>query len=96
MIGLPLLLAVGVNSAVRVRPEPLMALKVPPEKMISPEVPFHVKLVPGSSLNVKVMVAVSPALNVVLVVVTATVGTMVSMLMTGVMPADPLLPAKSI
>ena len=92
---MPLLLAVGVYKAVRVNPVPLMAPKVPPEKFRSPVVPFQLKLVPGSSLKVKVMVAVSPALKVVFEVVTATEGATVSTLITGVMPAVPLLPAKS-
>jgi hypothetical protein len=51
-------LAVGVKTAVRVRPVPLIAPSAPPEIVRSPTVPFQAKLVPGSSENVNVMVDV--------------------------------------
>ena len=96
MLALPLAkLGVGVKTAVRVRPVPLMALRVPPETNRSSVVPFHVKLEPGSSVNVKVMAAVSPALSVDTSEVIVTVGANVSILITGVELAVPLLPAES-
>ena len=64
MLALPLARpAVGVNTAVRVRPVPLRALKVPPVASTSPELPSQTKLEPVSSERVKVMLAVSPALS---------------------------------
>jgi hypothetical protein len=89
-------LAVGVKTALRVRPVPLIALKVPPEIVRSPAVPFHVKLVPGSSENVNVMVAVSPTFSAVIFDVIATVGARVSMVIEGEVPAAPVLPAASV
>ena len=56
-------LAVGVKTAVRVRPVPLIAPNVPPVTATSPTEPFQAKLLPGSSENVNVMLAVSPALS---------------------------------
>ena len=50
----------------------------------------------GVSLNVKVMVAVPPALTALTLLVIASVGATVSMLMLGVMPAPPELPAASL
>ena len=48
MLAAPLdKLAVGVKTAVRVRPVPLIALKVPPETVRSPVDPFQAKLAPG-------------------------------------------------
>ena len=88
-------LAVGVKTAVRVRPVPLIAPKAPPETVRSPAVPFHTKLVPGSSEKVNVMVAVSPTFSVATLDVIATVGASVSMVMEGDVPADPVLPAVS-
>ena len=88
-------LAVGVKTALRVRPVPLMALKVPPEIVRSPAVPFHVKLVPGSSENVNVMVAVSPTFKVVISEVMLTVGASVSIVIEGEVPVEPVLPAVS-
>ena len=88
-------LAVGVNTAVRVRPEPLIAPKAPPETVRSPAVPFHAKLVPGSSENVNVMVAVSPTFKVVISEVMVTVGASVSIVIEGEVPAAPVLPATS-
>ncbi len=76
-------------------PVPLIALKVPPVTVTSPDVPFQAKLVLGSSLNVKVMVAVSPDFKVVLLLEINTVGAIMSILIKGVKPARPLLPAKS-
>ena len=52
----PLLLAVGVKMAVRVRPLPLRAERVPPETLMS----VLVKEVPGSRVKRKVISAVSP------------------------------------
>ena len=50
----------------------------------------------GASLKVKVMLAVSPALRALTLLVIARVGASVSMLMLGVVPAPPLLPAASV
>ena len=59
MLALPLAkLGVGVNTAVRVRPEPLMALSVPLMMAMSPRLPFQETLWPGSSENVNVISAV--------------------------------------
>ena len=96
MLALPLArLAVGVKTAVRVRPVPLIVLNEPPVTTTSPELPSQPKLVPGSSENVKVISAVSPAFSEFVLAVMATVGVIVSMLMLGVTPAEPLLPAAS-
>ena len=67
-------LIAGVNTAVRVRPEPLMAPRVPPVTTKSPVVPFQAKLELGSSENVKVMLAVSPTLSAARLLVIKTVG----------------------
>jgi hypothetical protein len=88
-------LADGVKIAVRVSPVPLIAPKVPPETVRSPLVPFQAKLVPGSSENVKVMVAVSPTFSVATLDVIATLGASVSIVIEGVVPAEPVLPAAS-
>ena len=74
----PLLEAVGVKVAVRVRPVPAMAEREPPETVISPVVPFHEKEVPGSSEKEKVIVAVCPAINAAVLLVIARVGARVS------------------
>ena len=96
MLALPLAkLTVGVKTALRVRPVPLMAPSVPPVTVMSPTDPFQVKLLPGSSENVKVMLAVSPALSAVTLLVMLTFGAKVSMLIAGVEPAAPLFPAAS-
>ena len=96
MLAVPLAkLAVGVNTAVRVRPVPVMAPSVPPVTVMSPAEPFHAKLLPGSSENVKVMLAVSPALSAVTLLEMLTLGAKVSMLIAGVVPVAPLLPAAS-
>ena len=50
----------------------------------------------GASLKVKVMVAVSPALTALTLLVIARVGAKVSILIVGVDPAPPLLPAASV
>ena len=84
-------MAVGVNVAVRVRPVPLIALKVPPVVTIS----LSIKPT-GASLKVKVIVAVSPALTALALLVMAKVGARVSMLMLGVVPAPPLFVAASV
>ena len=79
MLALPLAkLALGVNTAVRVRPVPVSALIVPPVTTTSPTLPSHAKLLPVSSDNVKVMLAVSPAFNTPMSEVMITVGTVVS------------------
>ena len=79
MLPVPLaVLAVGVNTAVRVSPVPLIAPKVPPVTTTSPALPSHAKLELGSSENVNVMVAVSPAFKEDKLEVTATVGAVVS------------------
>ena len=67
-------LAVGVKVAVRVRPEPLMALSVPPVVTISASTKPT-----GVSLKVNVIVAVSPAVRAVALLVMARVGARVSM-----------------
>ncbi len=80
MLAVPLAkFAVGVKTAVRVRPVPLMAPKVPPETTRSPELPSHAKLVLGSSENVKVILAVSPAFSEFALAAMATEGVSVSM-----------------
>ena len=71
-------LGVGVKSAVRVSPVPLMALKVPPLIDKSPALPSHAKLARGASENVKRMLAVSPALSVATSDVMITLGAVVS------------------
>ena len=92
MLALPeAKLAVGVKVAVRVRPVPLIALKVPPVVTMS----LSAKPT-GVSLNVKVIVAVSPALRVLTLLVIAKVGAKVSMLTLGVVPAAPLFVAASV
>ena len=74
----PLLAAVGVKVAVRVRPEPAMAERDPPETVISPVAPFQEKEVPGSSEKEKVIVAVCPAIKAAVLLVMARVGARVS------------------
>ena len=88
-------LAVGVKTAVRVRPVPLIALKVPPEMVRSPVVPFQAKLVSGSSENAKEIVAVSPTFRAAKSEVIVTVGASVSIVIEGDAPAEPVLPAAS-
>ena len=78
MEAVPLLLAVGVKVAVRVRPEPESAEREPPETAISPEDPFQEKVLPGSSEKEKVMVAVCPAISAAVLLVMARVGARVS------------------
>ena len=96
MLAVPLAkLAVGVKTAVRVRPVPLMALSEPPVITTSPELPSQAKLVLGSSEKVKVMLAVSPALSAATLLLMLTVGAMVSMAMLGETPALPAFPAVS-
>ena len=65
--------AVGVNTAVRVSPVPLMALIVPLVATMSPNAKPD-----GTSENVKVMVAVSSANTVLLLDVMLKVGAVVS------------------
>ncbi len=88
-------LAVGVKTAVRDSPVPLIALKVPPEMVRSPVVPFQAKLVPGSSENVKVIFAVWPIFSVATLDVIATVGASVSRVIDGDKPVEPVFPAAS-
>ncbi len=88
-------LEVGVKTAVRVSPVPLIAPRVPPEMVRSPVVPFQAKLEPGSSEKVKVMFAVSPTFSAATFEVIATVGASVSIVIEGEVPADPVLPAAS-
>ena len=89
-------LGVGVKVPVLVRPVPLMAPSVPPVTVMSPAEPFHINVLPGSSENVNVMLVVSPALSAVTLLAMLTVGAKVSMLMLGVVPALPRLPALSV
>ena len=96
MLGVPLAkFGVGVKTAVRVRPVPLMAPSVPPVTVMSPAEPSQANVLPGSSENVNVMLAVSPALSVDTLLATLTVGAKVSMLIEGEVPAAPLLLAVS-
>ena len=69
---------------------------VPPVTTTSPLLPSHAKLSPGSSLKVKVTVAVSPALRALSSLLRVSVGARVSMVMPGVVPAPPVLPAASV
>jgi hypothetical protein len=87
--------AVGVKTAVRDKPVPLIAPKEPPETVRSPTVPFQAKLFPGSSENVNVMFAVSPIFRVGKSEVMVTVGASVSIVREGDIPAEPVLPAAS-
>ena len=87
---------VGVNVAVRRVPVPMTLPNVPPLTLTSPAFEAHVKLLPGSSLKVKVMVAVSPVFKVAVLEVMANDGAKVSMLILGVTPALPVLPAVSV
>ena len=81
MLALPLaMLEVGVKTAVRVKPVPLMAPSVPPVTSTSPVLPLQTKLPPGSSENVKLMLAVSPDLSVLALEAIARVGAVVSTL----------------
>ena len=81
----------AVKIAVRGVPEPAMTLKVPPAVVIS----LSINPV-GASLKVKVMVAVAPAFKSEADDVMVTLGARVSMLMAGVTPAVPGLPAASV
>src|ERR1700710_2077682 len=92
----PLVPAVGVNVAVRVRPEPEIALRVPPVTPTSPDEPFQVNVDPGSSLKVKVMVAVSPILSRDTSLVIASVGAVVSIVTPRPDDATEPLPAGSV
>ena len=97
MLALPLArLLVGVNTAVRVSPVPLMALNAPPLTARSPVEPFQAKLVPGSSENVNVMLVVSPALSAATLLAILTIGAKVSIEIAGVTPALPKLPTLSV
>ena len=86
------LVIVGVKVAVRTRPVMVKPLSVPPETAISDSA----KLEPGSSLKVKLIVAVWPEGSVLVLLVIATVGASVSMVIEGVVPALPVLPAPSV
>jgi hypothetical protein len=89
-------LAVGVKVAVLVSPVPLIAPSVPPEMVRSPVVPFQAKLVPGSSEKVNVMSAVSPTFSAAIFEVIATLGASVSIVIEGVVPAEPMFPEVSV
>ena len=78
MEAVPLLLAVGVKVAVRVRPVPEMAERVPPATTTSPVVPSQTNELPGSSENVKVIAAVCPAMRAAVLLVIVSVGARVS------------------
>ena len=71
-----------------------MAPSVPPVTTMSPVLPFQAKLLVASE-NVKVMVAVSPALTAPTLLLMASVGANVSMLI-GRVPAALVLPAASV
>ena len=87
---------VGVNVAVRISPLPEIGPMVPPLTTTSPLVPSHVKVLPGSSLKMKVIVAVSPAFSALLSLTMLSVGASVKMVMLGLVPAAPGLPAASV
>ena len=87
-----LVLADGEKVAERVSPVPVMAESVPPETVTS----LLENVVPGSSEKVKVMVAVSPLFKVDTLLVIVRVGAWVSKVRDGVLPAPPLLPARSV
>ena len=82
---------VGVKMAVRMRPVPESA----PREPLVTATSSHVNVLPGSSLKVKVIEAVSPAFSVPLLLVMLRFGGSVSIVMTGVVPAPPGLPAAS-
>ena len=91
--------AVGVKTAVRVRPgPPLRALSVPPATSRSPvwATASQTRVLPGSSLKLSVMLLVWPTASAALALLTVTVGATVSMAITGVVPAVPALPAASL
>src|SRR5882757_3585912 len=92
----PLVAAVGVNVAVRVRPAPEIALRVPPVTATSPDAPFQVNVAPGSSLKVKVTVAVSPIFSDDTSLVIASVGAVVSIVTPRPDEATETLPAGSV
>ncbi len=87
--------AVGVKTAVRVRPVPLMAPSVPPVTAMSPAEPSHANVLPGFSENVNVMSVVSPDLSLDKSDVIVIVGANVSKLIVGELLADPGLPIAS-
>ena len=91
MLGAVVELVAGVNVAVRVKPLPVIGPNVPPVTVTS-----LVSKPVGASLNANVIVAVSPIFSAVLSLVIATVGATVSMVMLGVVPATPALPATSV
>ncbi|MNV79381.1 hypothetical protein D3C71_1729310 [compost metagenome] len=80
----------------RTRPVPLKAPSVPPVTTTSPLLPSQVKVAPGSSLNVKVMVAVSPTLRALTLLVIASVGAVVSMVSCSPTEAALTLPTASV
>ena len=88
-------LAVGVKTAVRVIPVPLIAPKVPPVVSTSPTLPSQAKLLPGSSVKVKVMAAVSPDLKSETSEGIDTLGARVSIEIEGEEPVEPVLLAAS-
>ena len=75
--AVPLLPAVGVKVAVRVRPLPEMAERVPPETLTSPLLPSQTKLLPGSREKEKVMVALSPTLRLAVLLLIETLAAVV-------------------
>ena len=97
MLAFPLAqLALGVKTAVRVRPVPVSALKVPPVTMTSPTLPSHAKLLPVSSDNVNEMLVVSPAFNSRMSEVMTTVGMVVSTKYSGLAITAGLLMAQAL
>ena len=82
----------GEKVAVRVRPLPEISESVPPVTVTT----LFEKVVSGSSEKVKVMVAVSPLFKVDTLLVIVRVGAWVSKVRDGVLPAPPLLPARSV
>ena len=95
IVAVPPLLAVGVNVAVRVRPEPSMAERVPPTSVRSPAVPSQEKEVPGSSVNVKVIVVLSPAFRTLAALLIKRLGEVVSRAKAQELEAGARLPAPS-
>lgn len=92
----PLVLAVGVKVALRVKPLPLIAPNVPPLTITLPVLPSHANVEPGSSLKANVMIAVWPTFKLDASLVIKSVGAVVSMVMLKLLDALLTLPAASV
>ena len=95
MLALPVIPAVGVKVALRVKPVPLMAPKLPPLTSTLPCRPSQAKLAPGSSVKVKVTTVLWPMPSLSTAEVIARLGANVSTVIVRV-PARPRLPAASV